>query len=166
MSFKLVENKIDDSKFISCKEFFNPIKNKKDISSPIKFDMCEFILCLLIGLKHDRKETLKEYEFQKSSFAQNYIGDYIDMKPLITGLLLSKIIKSAGIDRNEKDKVKDIMKNALDSNEATFLKKETIDIMHQYYLGGFCILLNEFECKPPVDVSVFFTKYNKLIKTN
>jgi len=166
MSFKLVENKIDDSKFISCKEFFNPIKNKKDISSPIKFDMCEFILCLLIGLKHDRKETLKEYEFQKSSFAQNYIGDYIDMKPLITGLLLSKIIKNAGIDRNEKDKVKDIMKNALDSNEATFLKKETIDIMHQYYLGGFCILLNEFECKPPVDVSVFFTKYNKLISAN
>ena len=69
-----------------------------------------------------------------------------------------------GIDRNEKDKVKDVMKNFLDSNEPTFLKKEAIDIMHQYYLGGYCILLNEFERKPPVDVSVFFSKYNKLIK--
>ena len=32
------------------------------------------------------------------------------MKPLITGLMLSKIIKEAGVDRNEKDKVKEIMK--------------------------------------------------------
>ena len=46
------------------------------------------------------------------------------MKPLITGLMLSKIIKEAGVDRNEKDKVKEIMKNVLDSNEPTFLKKK------------------------------------------
>lgn len=166
MSFKLVENKIDDNKFISCKDFFNPIRSKKDKSSPIKFDMCEFTLCLLVGLKNNRKELLKDYQFRKDNFAQRYIDEYLEIKPLITGLLLSKIIKDAGIDRNEKSKVKDIMKNALDSNDPLFLKKETIDIMHQYYLGGFCILLNEFEYKPPVDVSVFFTKYNKLISAN
>jgi len=164
MSFKLVEAKADDNSFISCKDFFNPIRNKKGISSPIKFDMCEFILCLLIGLKNDKKEDLKNFELQKTAFTQKYIEDYIDIKPLITGLLLTKIIKIKGIDRNEKDKVKTVMKNYLDSNEPTFLKKEAIDIMHQYYLGGYCILLSEFEGKPPVDVSVFFSKYNKLIK--
>ena len=77
---------------------------------------------------------------------------------------LSKIIKEAGVDRNEKDKVKEIMKNVLDSNEPTFLKKETLDTMHQYYLGGYCILLKEFDNKAPVDVSVFFSKYNELLK--
>ena len=164
MSFKLVEAKTGDSKFISCKEFFNPIRSKKDVTSPIKFDMCEFILCLLIGLKFNRKELLKEYELQKTAFAQKYIEDYINMKPLITGLMLSKIIKETGVDRNEKDKVKEIMKNVLDSNEPTFLKKETLEIMHQYYLGGFSILLEEFEYKPPIDVSVFFSKYNQLLQ--
>ena len=164
MSFKLVESKLNDENFISCKEFFNPIRSKKGITSPIKFDMCEFILCLLIGLKFNRKELLKEYELQKTAFAQKYIEDYINMKPLITGLMLSKIIKEAGVDRNEKDKVKEIMKNVLDSNEPTFLKKETLDIMHQYYLGGYCILLKEFDNKAPVDVSVFFSKYNELLK--
>ena len=164
MSFKLVEAKTGDSKFISSKEFFNPIRSKKDVTSPIKFDMCEFILCLLIGLKFNRKELLKEYELQKTAFAQKYIEDYINMKPLITGLMLSKIIKEAGVDRNEKDKVKEIMKNVLDSNEPTFLKKETLEIMHQYYLGGFSILLEEFEYKPPIDVSVFFSKYNQLLQ--
>ena len=67
--------------------------------------MCEFILCLLIGLKFNRKELLKEYELQKTAFAQKYIEDYINMKPLITGLMLSKIIKEAGVDRNEKNKI-------------------------------------------------------------
>jgi hypothetical protein len=164
MSFKLVEAKTGDSNFISCKEFFNPIRSKKDVTSPIKFDMCEFILCLLIGLKHDRKEIIGEYEFKRDPFAQKYIDEYINMKPLITGLILSKIIKSQNIDRNEKDKVKDVMKNVLDSNEPTFLKKETLEIMHQYYLGGFSILLEEFEYKPPIDVSVFFSKYNQLLQ--
>ena len=44
MSFKLVEAKHNDENFISCKEFFNTIRSKKGITSPIKFDMCEFIL--------------------------------------------------------------------------------------------------------------------------
>ena len=77
MSFKLVEAKADDNSFISCKDFFNPIRNKKGISSPIKFDMCEFILCLLIGLKNDKKEDLKNFELQKTAFTQKYIEDYI-----------------------------------------------------------------------------------------
>ena len=56
MSFRLVETKVGDDKFISCKDFFNPIRSKKDISSPIKYDMCEYILCLLIGLKNNKRE--------------------------------------------------------------------------------------------------------------
>tara|TARA_B100001173_G_C15958677_1_gene534646 strand:- start:2 stop:496 length:495 start_codon:yes stop_codon:yes gene_type:complete len=163
MSFKLVETKVDDDKFISCKDFFHPIRNKKGISSPIKYDMCEFILCLLIGLKNNKREDVSHYNLQPS-FAQKYIDEYVEIKPLITGLILSKIIKINGVDRNEKEKVKNIMKNYLDTNEPTSFKKEGLDIMTQYYLGGYCILLSEFEGKPPVDVSVFFYKYNKLLQ--
>ena len=47
MSFKLVEAKHNDENFISCKEFFNPIRSKKGITSPIKFDMCEPIMVFL-----------------------------------------------------------------------------------------------------------------------
>ena len=72
MSFKLVEAKLNDENFISCKEFFNPIRSKKGITSPIKFDMCEFILCLLIGLKFNRKELLKEYELRHGMVYHTY----------------------------------------------------------------------------------------------
>ena len=35
--------------------------------------------------------------------------------------------------------------------------------MHEYYVGSYCMLLNEFNNKPPEEVSIFFEKYNKLI---
>ena len=163
MSFRLVEAKVGDGKFISCRDFFNPIRSKKDISSPIKYDMCEYILCLLIGLKNNKREDLSHYNLQPP-FSQKYIDEYVEIKPLITGLILSKIIEINGINRNEKEKVKNIMKKFLDTNEPTSFKKEGLDIMTQFYLGGYCVLLNEFEGKPPADVSVFFFKYNKLLQ--
>ena len=61
MSFKLVEKKLEDNEgiFISGKDFFKKIKSEDDSSSPIKYDMDIFILCLILGLKYDQKKTIK-----------------------------------------------------------------------------------------------------------
>ena len=59
MSFKLVDSKKkeEDQKFINCKDFFKNIRYEKDSSSPIRFDMDNFMLCLILGLKLDKKEN-------------------------------------------------------------------------------------------------------------
>ena len=164
MSFRLVEKKTDDpnQKFLSCKDFFKKIRNEVDSSSPIKFDMDNFMLCLIVGLKHDKKESLNNYKFQPP-FSPKYIETYLKIKPLITGLLLFKTMKIKNIDKNEKDKVKKNLQEVLDTNYLIDLKREYIDLMHEYYLGGYCFLLKQFNNKAPDEVSIFFYKYNKLV---
>ena len=60
MSFKLVEAKTGDSKFISCKEFFNPIRSKKDVTiwsiSEVKFLINSALFFLLLI-----KDVLNKY---------------------------------------------------------------------------------------------------------
>tara|TARA_B110000971_G_scaffold41982_1_gene41248 strand:- start:448 stop:948 length:501 start_codon:yes stop_codon:yes gene_type:complete len=165
MSFKLVESKKkeEDQKFISCKDFFKNIRYEKDSSSPIRFDMDNFMLCLILGLKLDRKENYDDFHFQQE-FSSKYIDSYSKTKDLITGLLLSKIMKSKKIDKNEKTKVKNLLKEVLDTNDDIYIKKEYVNLIHEYYLGGYCALLKEFDNKEPNEVSIFFNKYNKLIK--
>lgn len=164
MSFKLVEKKLEDNEgiFISGKDFFKKIKSEDDSSSPIKYDMDIFILCLIIGLKYDQKKLLKEYKFYQS-FSPKYIDTHLQTKPIITALLLSRILKSKNVDKNEKEKVKKILQEVLDTNDPIDLRSDYIDLMHEYYLGGHCLLLEKFKYKSPDETSVFFDKYNKLI---
>ena len=55
MSFRLVEEKLNNegNNFKSCKEFFKDIRYHKEVnnSSPLKTDMDNFMLCLILGLK-------------------------------------------------------------------------------------------------------------------
>ena len=166
MSFRLVEEKLNNegNNFKSCKEFFKDIRYHKEVnnSSPLKTDMDNFMLCLILGLKLNKKEKYQNYKFQSSPFASQYIDAYLDTRESITGLLLLKIIKSKNVDKNDKEKVKNLLQEVLDTNESIYLKKEYIDLMHEYYVGGYCALLNEFNNKPPEEVSVFFEKYNNL----
>ena len=164
MSFRLVIKKTGDENFISCKDFFKNIKEDDDPLSPIKYDMCNFFLCLLVGLKQNLKQNLNDFKLQPSAFASKYIDSYISLKPLITGLLLSRIVQVKRIDRNEKTRIKEVLEKVLDINDPINLKKEYLDLMHEYYLGGYMRLLSEFNNKPPQDVSIFFEKFNKLIK--
>ena len=159
MSFRLVDRKkIDaDGKFLSCKDFFKNIRVDVDNSSPIKYDMDIFMLCLILGLNQDKKEDYEKYKFL-TSFSPKYIDTYTKIKPLITGLLLSKIMKLKNIDKNEKDKVKKNLQEVLDDNDPINLKPKYIDLMHEYYLGGYCILLKQFNNKAPNEVSIFFDK--------
>lgn len=164
MSFKLVEKKNQDleQNFVSHKDFFRKIDNDADNSSPIKYDMDSFILCLLIGLKEDKRENTKEYKFYQT-FATNYIDSYIKVKPLITGLLISKIMTQNNIDKNEKDKIKKCLQEFLNTNESSDLSSKSFELMHEYYLGGYLVLLKKFNFKIPDEISVFFDKYNRLL---
>ena len=164
MSFKLVEKKTksDDQNFIDSKDFFKKIRNSVDSSSPIKFDMDTFFLCLLLGLKENKKEDRNLYKFH-DSFSSKYIDSYLNVKPLITGLLLSKIMKENNIDKNEKEKIKKSLQEYLSTNDPSDLSPKCFDIMHEYYIGGYNLLLKKFNFKVPDEVSVFFDKYNKLI---
>ena len=58
MAFKLVEKKLEENEniFLSGKEFFKKIRNEEDSSSPIKYDMDIFILCLILGLMYEQKK--------------------------------------------------------------------------------------------------------------
>ena len=62
------------------------------------------------------------------------------------------------IIRRSKDKFTPL--DALDIFKET---TDYIDLMHEYYLGGHCLLLEKFNYKSPDEISVFFDKYNKLI---
>jgi hypothetical protein len=117
-----------------------------------------------VGLKQNLKQNLNDFKLQPSAFASKYIDSYISLKPLITGLLLSRIVQVKRIDRNEKTRIKEVLEKVLDINDPINLKKEYLDLMHEYYLGGYMRLLSEFNNKPPQDVSIFFEKFNKLIK--
>ena len=164
MSFRLVDKKIEDKNgsFLSCKDFFKKIRDDVDNSSPIKFDMDIFMLCLILGLNKNKKEDYSKYTYL-SSFSSKYIDTHQKIIPLITGLIISKSMKLKNIDKNEKDKVKQNLQEVLDENDNTYLKPKYIELMHEYYVGGYCVLLKEFNNKPPEEVSIFFEKYNKLI---
>ncbi len=164
MSFKLVEKKIkgDDQNFIDSKDFFKKIRSNVDSSSPIKFDMDTFFLCLLLGLKEDKKEDRNFYKFH-DSFATKYIDSYLNVRPLVTGLLMSKIMRENKVDKNEKEKIKKNLQEYLSTNDPSYLSPKCFDIMHEYYLGGYSLLLKKFNYKTPDEVSVFFFKYNQLI---
>ena len=66
MSFRLVDKKIEDKNgsFLSCKDFFKKIRDDVDNSSPIKFDMDIFMLCLILGLNQNKKKLFKVHLFE------------------------------------------------------------------------------------------------------
>ena len=74
MSFRLVDKKIEDKNesFLNCKDFFKKIRDNVDPSSPIKFDMDIFMLCLILGLNQNKKEDYSKYTYL-SSFLQNIL---------------------------------------------------------------------------------------------
>lgn len=163
MSFKLVLKKNDtDENFMSNKDFFKNIKKDVDNSSPIQFDMDTFMLCLILGLKENKKENVGNYKLDQT-FSSNYIESYKKVKPVITALLLSKILSEKNIDKNEKDEIKKNLQEFLNTNDSTFLSNKSFEVMYSYYLGGFNILLKKFNYKAPDEVSIFFDKYNKLL---
>ena len=114
MSFRLVDKKIEDKNgsFLSCKDFFKKIREDVDNSSPIKFDMDIFMLCLILGLNQNKKEDYSKYTYL-SSFTSKYIDSHQKIRPLITGLIISKSMKLKNIDKNEKDKVKQNLQEVL-----------------------------------------------------
>jgi hypothetical protein len=168
MSFRLVVEKLNDQEgnFISCKDFFKFIRMEKNNnpSSPLKTDMDSFMLCVILGLKLDKKEKINDYKLQSTPFISEYTDSYQKVREPINGLLLSKLMKLKSIKNDNKDKIKELLQEVLDTNQSTFLKKGYVELLHEYYLGGYCVLLNQFNNKAPEEVSIFFEKYNNLIK--
>ena len=162
MSFKLVTKKKGQANFMSCKEFFKPIRDGVEKLSPIKNDMDNFFLCLVGGLEYNLREKYNNYALVE--FNSEYTEGFLHVRPLINGLLLTKIIGLKGIDNNQKSKVKKLMQEVIDINDPLNLKPDFIRILHEYYIGGYLKLLSEFDNKRPKDVSVFFTKLNNLLK--
>jgi len=164
MAFRLVEKitSKEEGSFISGKDFFKKIRNDNDKSSPLKYDMDIFMLCTILGIRLDERKPLKDYKLGQP-FSTKYIDTWISCKYLVTGLLVSKVLKIEKIDKNEKDKVKKILQEVIDTNDPTNLKPKYIELLHEYYLGGHWKLLEEFKYKIPDEVSVFFSKYNNLL---
>ena len=85
-----------------------------------------------------------QYSKAYDSFATKYIDSYLNVRPLVTGLLMSKIMRENKVDKNEKEKIKKNLQEYLSTNDPSYLSPKCFDIMHEYYLGGYSLLLKKF----------------------
>jgi hypothetical protein len=151
--------------FISMETFWDSIKKKnlnssQNLFSPLEDKLDLFYICLLVGLKHDSKDDISNYD--KDEITDKWTINLKNSKTsdYIIGLFLSKITKK---HKENKSLINKELNEILDHNSDTKLSDVGLIELHNYAIGGYNIILKELDNKIPATLVNFFIKIYKLL---
>ena len=144
MTFRLSEE---------ARQYFTKIEER---STTGKFERIwdRYYLCLMAGFL--RKKLGKETP-ASDEFVSTFIQQYSPQRYQIIALLIATEIKRQGIQKDDKENIKDLMLLYLDHQSITSLSDEGHKIMNRYAEGGFESIREEIP--QPYEFDVFMREY-------
>ena len=167
--FHLINQSNDNTDFLSMEKFWESISKKNALNPQNKFTPFEekldlFYICLLVGLKNEKKEDLSKYKIGSSDqITDKWTRNLRQSKAVdfIIGFYLSKLTKNC---KNDKSKINIILNKFLDHNSDSKLSNEGMKDLHAYALGGYILILNDLDNSVPSSIVKFFSVINNLVK--
>lgn len=118
-----------------ARSYFKLIE-QRDNKFKILFDM--YYLCLMVGLSRGKLGKLDEIE--SADFLEGYPQSYVDMAPLITGLLINTEMERQGINAEDRTSVESLILQLIDKDSNTKLSEKGIELLNSYAAGGMNII--------------------------
>lgn len=134
--------------------WFRKVQDKPPIKT--KFDL--YYLCLMLGLKQGRLDSVGDASDVYLKFPQEYEGSRF----MIIGLLIAAEMKREGLDYEDRTAVQEMVAKYVATDTPASLSAEGFAKVNSYASGGFDILAGELE-DPPEDVNVLVARYARLM---
>jgi len=115
--------------------YFKEIDNSY---SKFKFEFDKYYLSLMVGL--DKRELGPEKDLKRESFVDHFPEKFMDVKGHIIGLLIDAELDRRGVSNNDRDRIEGVILSIVDHESNNWLKKEGINILNQYAVGGMSII--------------------------
>jgi hypothetical protein len=136
----------------SVDQWFKHIGPKKEGALKTKFDL--FYLCLLLGFADGKPEK----PGNAPEFVNAFISEYQGSQNIIIGLLILAELSRQGIKATEKESVRQVFNNYVDTKSPTNLSSNGEAKINEYASRGFDILCKEITTVP-YDEADFLRQY-------
>ena len=134
--------------------WFRKIADKPPIKT--KFDL--YYMCLMLGIKNGRLDSVADGSDVYLKFPQEYEGSRF----LVIGLLIAAEMKREGLDFSDRELVQEMLARYVATDVPANLSAEGFKKANSYASGGFDVLSNAIQDSPE-DVNVFLALYTKLM---
>lgn len=145
-----------------AEDWMDKIASAHPISS--KFDL--YFLCVLVGIASGRMSNPREDGRNAPEFIRVFIEDYKPSQHLIIGLLIVAELGRLGISMNEKDSVRDCIRQLVKPDSQTGLTDEGVDALNQYASGGYDQIRSKIGISKPYQTEVFLQHIVDLTRDN
>ena len=109
-------------------------------------DFDAFYFCFIAGITMNRKESLPPEG--TAQLVPGFPEAYKSRGGLLVSLFLSHELKSRGVDPTERQRVRDVLSELVQSQSQNFLSDDGVREFNKYSFGGFDVLLDWFDDRP------------------
>ncbi len=132
----------------------------RDIAKHYETDFDLYYLCLMAGIAAGHKENLQS---DKSvEVIHYYPGEFRTRGRLLVAVLLSNEVAQLGIEPEDREGVRTVIKRLVASDNQQQLTDEGVRLMNQYVAGGFYELQERFDDRPR-SIETFPRRYFEII---
>ena len=135
----------------------------RDVREELSIDFDVYYFCLIAGLAAGRKRLIVKGE-DASDLVQDFPGDYRSRGRLLVALLLTRELRSLGINFNERTVLHKEISKIIDPLSASHLSAVGLEEMNKYSYGGFDVLTEWFEDRPRF-LEVFLPKFVSKVRS-
>jgi hypothetical protein len=118
----------------------------KGIEKELSLDFDMYYFCLMAGLAAGRKRLGQGEE--ATDLAQDFPGEYRSRGRVIVALLLTRELRSLGINFQERTTLHREISKLIDPLSSAHLSAAGMEEMNRYSYGGFDVLTEWFEDRP------------------
>jgi hypothetical protein len=118
----------------------------KDVEKDLALDFDMYYFCLMAGLATGRKRPILSEE--ATDLTQDFPGEYRSRGRIIVALLLTRELRSLGVNYKERATVHREVSKLIDPLSSSHLSPLGLEEMNKYSYGGFDVLTEWFEERP------------------
>lgn len=133
-----------------ARSYFGNI-NKASTINELDSDWDKYYLSAMAGIKVRSRVPDNEEPPAEQEFVDYVIQNYEDQKYEIYGSLIVAEIEREGIPWGQKEEIKQLMLNLLDSESTTRLSEEGTHVLNCYAEKGFRLIRSEITPQPQLD---------------
>ncbi|WP_330632929.1 hypothetical protein [Halocatena halophila] len=132
------------------RSYYNNI-NKASTTNKFESDWDKYYLSAMAGIKARNRVPDDEEPPAEQQFVDYVIQNYDDQKYEIYGSLIVAEIEREGIPWGQKEEIRQLMLNLLDSSSNTRLSEEGIQVLNCYAEKGFRLVRSEITPQSQLD---------------
>ena len=124
-------------------------------------DFDAFYFCFIAGITMNRKESLPPED--TAQLVPGFPEAYKSRGGLLVSLFLSCELKSRGVDLTERQRVREVVSDLVQPQAQNFLSDDGVREFNKYSFGGFDVLRDWFDDRPPTSLETFLRAFKHKI---